>query len=63
MNNWKQINDNDVRSIWRCIDDECQDNEETSINPDWYEENGTPLCSSCEQDMTYICTEINLTNE
>lgn len=56
---WEKIEDHDVRHIWKCdSDDDCNGNEET-ISPEWYEQNGTPMCSDCDNDMTYSHTEIN----
>lgn len=60
---WQEIPDNQVRHIWECG---CPDNDggqclETAIvSPDWYEQNGTPVCPECEEDMVYVRTDICL---
>jgi hypothetical protein len=30
------------------------------ITPDWYQENGTPMCSGCDRDLNYMRTEVVL---
>jgi hypothetical protein len=44
----KQLADNMVQMDWECPD--C--GEVATVNPDFYEENGTPLCE-CGEDMEY----------
>lgn len=55
MDNWQIIDDNKIRHVWRCA--ECED--EVNIEPSWYQNNGTPVCSDCDTDMEYLHTEIN----
>jgi len=50
------IADNLIYHIWTCK--ECDNKEEIEINPNWYKDNGTPLCE-CGCDMDYIRTEID----
>lgn len=55
---WEKISDEKVHHLWRCTDDECEcEHDAAIINPDWYEQNGTPMCE-CGQDMEYIETEV-----
>ena len=57
--NWNKIPDNRVRHIWFCV----YEPNSIAVDPDWYEENGTPICG-CGEDMVYSHTEIlNLVNE
>jgi hypothetical protein len=58
--NWVKIADQNVRMIWACTDEDCECNKEveTIIEPDWYQQNGTPICE-CGQDMDYLNTEID----
>ncbi len=58
---WEKISDINVRHIWvKAETDDCPCKEnEISIQPDWYENNGTPSCE-CGQDMQYSHTEINI---
>lgn len=57
---WETIEDNKVRHIWKCTDDECDcDHEEIEIWPSWYTDNGTPICDN-GVDMVYQRTEINV---
>jgi len=37
----------------------CDNEEETEINPSWYQNNGTPVCPECDCDMDYSRTEID----
>ena len=55
MQYWKKISDDTIRHVWYC--EECED--EVNIKPDWYQNNGTPMCSDCDNDMIYSHTEIN----
>lgn len=54
MGCWKVIDDSKLRHVWRCA--ECTD--EINIEPDWYQNNGTPVCSDCDEDMYYLRTEM-----
>lgn len=55
MENWKVIDDTKIRHVWRCA--ECED--EINIPPWYYQDNGTPVCHDCDEDMQYLSTEIN----
>ena len=33
-------------------------NAEAEVGPVWYQDNGTPVCIECDQDMDYQFTEI-----
>lgn len=50
----KIIDDRRVNNVWYCP--ECM--EKVEVNPDYYAENGTPVCSECDVDMNYHHTEI-----
>lgn len=50
---WKQIADSRVRHVWACP--ECKD--EDAVAPDFYQDNGTPVCPDCDCDMEYVRTE------
>jgi len=54
----KKIEDKKVINVWVCP--ECKDTAE--ITPDWYQNNGTPMCvndeTGCDCDMEYSHTEI-----
>ncbi len=52
---WETIDDKKVRHIWVCS--ECQ--EKATVSPDWYSDNGTPMCTECDIDMDYDHTEID----
>lgn len=61
---WKVIADNKVRHIWSWPDG----SHETAIDPTFYAEAGTPVCSGddaeeagCEgDDMVYVRTEVKI---
>ena len=59
---WEEIDNDAVRHIWKCEDKDCIDQhgeENHAVSPDYYEQNGTPFCSNCDNDMIYVRTEIN----
>ena len=55
---WKVIPDEKVRHVWANPDGSG----ETTVSPDWYADNGTPICDDdsdfCGEDMIYVRTEI-----
>ena len=51
---WALVKDEDVLSYWECED--CH--EKAGITPDWYEQNGTPVCVECDRDMLYGWMEV-----
>jgi len=56
--NWVVVPDTNVQSYWACNDPDCKrKGNECAVTPDWYEENGTPVCE-CGIDMVYLRTEI-----
>lgn len=62
--NWKKIENNFVRNIWRkAEDDDCGEGlDSVEVSPDWYEQNGTPICC-CGQGMVFDRTEIGSISE
>ena len=54
MKYWEKIEDDKIRAVWRCP--LCTD--EVNIEPDWYQNNGTPMCTDCDEDMYYLKSEI-----
>lgn len=59
---WKTIEDSNVQHFWKCCQEDCENQQECSVDPTFYADAGTPFCSDCSCDMTYIRTEI-LTEE
>jgi hypothetical protein len=60
MSKWKKIEDCKVRHIWECQEEDCsEDNMSCDVSPEWYEDNGTPVCG-CGVDMVYVRTEIEV---
>lgn len=51
---WTIIDDTKLRHVWRCPDCDF----ESMVEPWWYQDNGTPVCIDCEDDMQYLCTEM-----
>lgn len=62
--NWSRVPDHHIRHIWKlattCLD-ECADRT-VEVDPDWYANNGTPICGECGTDMVYSHTEIRNKN-
>lgn len=56
---WVRIEDKNIVHIWVKDEyDDCENkNIRVEINPDWYQYNGTPLCS-CGEDLVYSHTEV-----
>ena len=53
------IKDDCIFHVWKC--NECATKVE--VTPDFYEENGTPVCVDCGNDMAYCRTEIEIPTE
>jgi hypothetical protein len=51
---------NEVREYWSCMNDECKEYNKASVmvNPDWYMNNGTPVCDECDTDMCFDHVEV-----
>jgi len=62
MENWKIINDEDVKHVWiPAYDDKCAIEagiKEVEWNPDMYNVSGTPICPFCGNDFIYSHTLI-----
>jgi hypothetical protein len=56
MSKWTVIDDTKLRHYWLCP--ECNV-EEAYVEPWWYEDSGTPMCTECDEDMNYVRTEYN----
>ena len=50
------VSDEHVQHIWECKPCELA----VTVPPTFYENNGTPLCD-CGDDMTYVRTEVDIT--
>jgi hypothetical protein len=57
---WTKIDDRAVRHKWQCLEEDCDG--EATVYPEWYEDNGTPVCPDCDRDMSYVKTEIEVNN-
>ena len=55
MENFRSISNDKVRHVWFAPQD---NDEQVSVRPDWYEQNGTPTSSDGE-DMIYSHTEVD----
>lgn len=55
MNHWIAIDDTKIRHCWEC--EVCG---EMVFVPPWeYQNIGTPCCADCDEDMSYVRTEMN----
>lgn len=50
-----RVKDTQVKCVWESA---CDCGETAIVTPDWYEDNGTPICPECGEDMTYSHTEV-----
>ena len=59
----KVILANQVHEFWCCKNEEClsYNKPNTCVHPNWYENNGTPVCPDCDRDMRFHHVEINKT--
>lgn len=56
---WVTIDGSNVRHVWACQDAGCGNKgKETTVEPGFYEQNGTPVCGDCGNDMEYLRTEM-----
>lgn len=53
---WLTMKDDRIRHVWTCKEGGCK--EKAIVSPDWYQDNGTPVCPKCDRDMAYIRTEV-----
>ena len=63
---WRPIKNELILHRWRCVCDGNSIDPENirwdsgsytvELSPDWYQNNGTPVCMLCDSDMTYIET-------
>jgi len=51
---WKKIATKRVKDVWVCPT--CKD--QVTVHPDFYTDNGTPMCADCDEDMTFLHTKI-----
>lgn len=54
MTIWKKLNDKNIRHVWKCS--ECGNT--ATVGPEFYQDNGTPVCTDCSDDMEYCYTEV-----
>ena len=64
VQNWRMIEDANVRHIWGCNNSDCPDFHNTvEVFPTFYEDSGIPMCDECGEDMEYSHTEILIEKE
>jgi len=55
LEGWRTVSDYNIEMYWRSEDT----GEEAVVNPDWYQDNGTPIDSE-GIDMVYIETRVKI---
>lgn len=55
---WYRISDRSVRHVWKCENAHCEENTKVHVDPSFYQDNGTPVCTGCDEDMIYQYTEV-----
>ena len=50
---WLKVADEKIRHIWWCPGCKAK----AIVTPEWYQDNGTPVCVDCDCDMEYLKTE------
>jgi len=53
---WKTVRDSQVMVAWSCPD--CGDI--VKVTPDYFEGNGTPVCTVCDTDMDYKSVSVSV---
>jgi hypothetical protein len=51
---WVEIDDDKVRQVWVC--DDCS--KLHYCTPDTYADIGTPICTDCDINLSYLKTEV-----
>lgn len=56
----KEYRDDHIEHYWICDGGLYEDHPEETVmvNPDFYEHNGTPVCTICDRDMIYDHTKV-----
>ena len=54
------IPDANIDHHWEC---KVHPESVAIVSPDWYEDNGTPICEFCGDDMIYKHTKVKVPNE
>ena len=60
---WTKIKDENVRLHWKCTNDDCEGTkkEKTAVvDPTFAPDSGNPVCSWCDDEMSYVKTTIKL---
>lgn len=52
---WQIKENEDVYLVWTCT---CPGHTRKKIHPYWLQENGTPVCPHCEEDMLFLHVEV-----
>ena len=56
---WQNIADDAVRTVWACQEETCVNRSIVEyFSPKWHQDNGTPVCDCCKENMKYYRTEI-----
>lgn len=58
---WVTVKDEDIRHIW-APDESPSGQDEISVTPSWYAENGTPVDPETGEDMSYVRTEMKVSS-
>jgi len=54
--NAKIVPDRNIVTVWICP--ECKEEEEVAV--DFFQDNGTPMCCNCDEDLDYLFTYVLL---
>jgi len=58
---WKTVPDHLIQHLWVCEYPECPEfHQPVSVTPNFYAESGTPICSSCDEDLHYQETKVKI---
>ena len=56
------VSDNSVYHVWKCKEHFDKDGNHpiVEVHPSFYEENGTPICNVCGEDMSFVETLLSV---
>lgn len=55
---YRVVPDDDVRQIWQCTNDDCDEQPCVAVKPGQHQSGGIPRCLTCDRELTYVRTEV-----
>ena len=58
MKKFVKVSVKDIREYWKCENKDCEHLDPVMVNPDFYANAGTPICSQCADDLVFDHVEV-----